>query len=42
VVVAERGLEAGKLEYRHRRASENEELPLETALAAVLGRLGSD
>jgi prolyl-tRNA synthetase len=40
VVVAERGLEAGKLEYRHRRASENEELPLEGALAALLGRLG--
>jgi prolyl-tRNA synthetase len=40
VVVAERGLEAGALEYRHRRASENEPLPLEGALAALLGRLG--
>jgi prolyl-tRNA synthetase len=41
VVVAERGLEAGKLEYRHRRAEQNEELPLDDALAAILGRLGS-
>jgi prolyl-tRNA synthetase len=40
VVVAERGLEAGKLEYRHRRASDNEELPLDGTLAALLGRLG--
>ena len=41
VVVAERGLEAGKLEYRHRRAEQNEELPLDDAVAAILGRLGS-
>jgi prolyl-tRNA synthetase len=41
VVVAERGLEAGKLEYRHRRSEQNEELPLDDALAAILGRLGS-
>ena len=41
VVVAERGLEAGKLEYRHRRAEQNEELPLDDAVAALLGRLGS-
>jgi prolyl-tRNA synthetase len=40
VVVAERGLEAGTLEYRHRRANENELLPLEGALTALLGRLG--
>jgi prolyl-tRNA synthetase len=41
VVVADRGLEAGKLEYRHRRAEQNEELPLDDAVAAILGRLGS-
>ena len=41
VVVAERGLEAGKLEYRHRRAEQNEELPLDDAVAAILKRLGS-
>ena len=40
VVVAERGLEAGKLEYRHRRSEQNEELPLDDAVAAILGRLG--
>ena len=27
VVVSERGLAAGKLEYRHRRAEANEEIP---------------
>ena len=41
VVVAERGLDAGRLEYRHRRASENEELPLEGAAAALRARLGN-
>ncbi len=39
VVVAERGLDAGRLEYRHRRADANEELPLERAVAAILERL---
>jgi len=41
VVVAERGLDAGRLEYRHRRASENEDLPLEGAAAALRARLGN-
>jgi prolyl-tRNA synthetase len=40
VVVAERGLDAGRLEYRHRRAAENEELPLDGAAAALLARVG--
>jgi prolyl-tRNA synthetase len=40
VVIAERGLDAGKLEYRHRRAADNEELPLEGAVAALCARLG--
>jgi prolyl-tRNA synthetase len=40
VVVAERGLEAGTLEYRHRRATDNEALPLEGALAFLRERLG--
>ncbi|MGA0704976.1 MAG: proline--tRNA ligase [Steroidobacteraceae bacterium] len=39
VVVAERGLDAGCLEYRHRRAESNEELPLEGACQALLARL---
>ncbi len=40
VVVGERGLEAGKLEYRHRRAAAAEEFPVAEALAFVRGRLG--
>ncbi|MCU0975895.1 MAG: proline--tRNA ligase [Steroidobacteraceae bacterium] len=40
VVIAERGLDAGKLEYRHRRAADNEELPLEGAVDALRARLG--
>ena len=39
VVVAERGLDAGQLEYRHRRAPENEALPLEGAAAWIRSRL---
>jgi prolyl-tRNA synthetase len=41
VVVAERGLDAGKLEYRHRRAAGNEDLPLDGAADAIRARLGS-
>jgi prolyl-tRNA synthetase len=40
VVVGERGLEAGKLEYRHRRAEAAEEFPAADALAFLTGRLG--
>ncbi|MFO7275988.1 MAG: proline--tRNA ligase [Pseudomonadota bacterium] len=40
VVVAERGLDKGRLEYRHRRASENEEFPLDDALGFIRSRLG--
>ena len=39
VVVAERGIDAGKLEYRHRRAEDNEDLPLDGAAAAIRQRL---
>jgi prolyl-tRNA synthetase len=39
VVVAERGLEGGKLEYRHRRDSESTEFPLADALAFLRARL---
>jgi prolyl-tRNA synthetase len=39
IVVAERGLDAGKLEYRHRRATESEEFPLDDALAAIRSRV---
>jgi prolyl-tRNA synthetase len=40
VVVGERGLAAGNLEYRHRRASESSELPLQGALATLRAKLG--
>jgi prolyl-tRNA synthetase len=40
VVVGERGLEAGKLEYRHRRDAESQEFALDDALNFIRSRLG--
>jgi prolyl-tRNA synthetase len=40
VVVGERGLDAGKLEYRHRRDTESSEFALDDALAFIRSRLG--
>ena len=40
VVIGERGLEAGVLEYRHRRAENNEEMPLAEAVAFLKARMG--
>jgi prolyl-tRNA synthetase len=40
VVVGDRGLEAGKLEYRHRRDSDSREFPVDEALGFVRARLG--
>jgi prolyl-tRNA synthetase len=39
VVVGERGLDEGKLEYRRRTAEANEEIPLDTAAQAILERI---
>jgi prolyl-tRNA synthetase len=39
LVVAERGLEAGRLEYRHRRDSESTEFPAGEALEFIRARL---
>jgi prolyl-tRNA synthetase len=39
VVVGERGLEAGKLEYRNRRDTESQEFPLDDALAFIRSQL---
>ena len=39
VVVGDRGITAGKLEYRHRRAEAAEEFPLADAIAFIRGRL---
>jgi prolyl-tRNA synthetase len=38
IVVGERGLDAGRLEYRHRRATENEEFELADAVGFLRGR----
>jgi prolyl-tRNA synthetase len=40
VVIGERGLDEGVLEYRHRTAADNESIPLDGACQAVLSRLG--
>jgi prolyl-tRNA synthetase len=40
VVIGERGLDDGQLEYRHRTATDNEFIPLDGACAAILERLG--
>ena len=40
VVIGDRGLESGTLEYRDRRAEANEDMPLESALAFVKAKLG--
>jgi len=39
LVVAERGIEAGRLEYRHRRAVANEDWPLDGAAAQLIARI---
>ena len=40
VVIGERGLDEGKLEYRKRTDTENGEIPLEGAAEAILQLLG--
>jgi prolyl-tRNA synthetase len=40
VVIGDRGLAQGKLEYRHRRSGETGEIPVEGAVAALRARLG--
>jgi prolyl-tRNA synthetase len=39
IVIGERGLEAGKLEYRQRRAANNEDMPLDGAVEFLRARL---
>jgi len=41
LVVAERGIDAGKLEYRHRRATESQEFPADDALAFIRSKLAA-
>ena len=40
VVIGERGLDSGALEYRQRKETENSEIPLEGAVDAILEKLG--
>jgi prolyl-tRNA synthetase len=40
IVIGERGLEAGRLEYRQRRAANNEDMPLDGAVEFLRARLG--
>ena len=40
VVIGERGLDSGELEYRQRKDTENSEIPLEGAVDAILEKLG--
>jgi prolyl-tRNA synthetase len=42
LVIGERGLNEGKIEYRHRQASENEEIELSHALAFIQDKLAQD
>ena len=38
IVVSDRGLQVGQVEYRHRRASDNEMLPLAELVSALVAR----
>jgi prolyl-tRNA synthetase len=40
LVIGERGLDSGALEYRHRRDEENSEIPLDNAVGVILEKLG--
>jgi prolyl-tRNA synthetase len=42
LVIGERGIDSGELEYRNRRADENESIPLATAVESILARLQTD
>jgi len=42
LVIGERGLDSGQLEYRYRKDTENSEIPLDGALEAILEKLGQN
>ncbi len=42
VVVSDRGIESGRLEYRHRRAATSEEFPREQAVSFLRARLATE
>jgi prolyl-tRNA synthetase len=39
LVIGDKGIESGRIEYRHRRAPANEELPLEALVTTLLDRI---
>ncbi len=41
IVVSDRGIEAGRLEYRHRRAADSEDFPLAEAASFIRARLAA-
>ena len=41
VVVSDRGIESGRLEYRHRRADANEDFPIAEAASFIRGRMAA-
>jgi prolyl-tRNA synthetase len=41
IVVSDRGIEAGRLEYRHRLASGNEDFPMAEATSFVRARMAA-
>ena len=42
VVVSDRGIESGRLEYRHRRASANEDFPMAEAASFIRARMAAN
>ena len=42
VVVSDRGIESGRLEYRHRRASANEDFPMAEAVPFIRSRMAAN
>ena len=42
IVIGERGLDAGKLEYRHRRSETNEDVAIEEIVQFVMDRTARD
>jgi prolyl-tRNA synthetase len=41
LVIGERGIDSGMLEYRQRNDAENSELPLDCIVEAILGKVGA-
>ena len=42
IVIGERGLDAGKLEYRHRRSEANEDVAMDEIVQFIMDRTARD